>query len=163
MLSIIVAMGQNNEIGLNNKLLWHLPEDLQRFKEITMGSAIIMGRKTFESIGRVLPNRNNIIVSKKAAIELRKDIEVVNDLFMTLEKYKSLPQETFVIGGGTIYEASLPYVDKFYITLVKNKFESEVFFPKLDYNMLELIEKSETKLDGKSKLEYEYLTYIRKK
>lgn len=132
MISIIAAVGKNNAIGRNNQLIWNLPNDLKHFQKITSGHTVIMGDRTYESIGRLLPNRKNIVVS------LNKDYkaegaEVRNDLAKVLKEYKNSDEEIFVIGGGMIYKLSLPFADKLYITLVDDEpQDADVFFP--DYS-----------------------------
>ena len=120
MFSLIVAVGKNNEIGKNNQLLWHIPEDLKNFKKITTGKTVIMGRNTYKSIGRALPNRTNIVLSrnfletdekvkedkKKYENETTK-LEFYDDFQKVIEKYKDLKEEIFIIGGGEIYKKSL--------------------------------------------------------
>lgn len=130
-ISIIVATGRNREIGAKNKLLWKIPEELKRFKEITTGHPIIMGRKTHESIGRILPNRTNIIVTRDTAYDVDGAV-VVHSLEEALEKGKGSEgsEEIFVIGGGEIFEQALPLADKLYVTLVDAEFpEADSFFP----------------------------------
>ena len=106
MFSIIVAIGKNREIGKKNKLLWHIPEDLKNFKKITTGKTVIMGRKTFESIGRLLPNRKNIVLSKNGDKELVKEkgIEIYQNLEDLISHYKNSQEEIFIIGGEQIYK-----------------------------------------------------------
>lgn len=129
-ISIIVATGKNREIGAENKLLWKIPEELKRFKEITTGHPIIMGRKTFESIGRILPNRTNIIVTRDTKYEIEGAV-IAHSLEEAIEKAKEEgPDEMFIIGGGQIFEQALPLVDKLYVTLVEAEFpEADSFFP----------------------------------
>ena len=116
MLSIIVAVANNNVIGKDNKLIWHLPEDLKRFKALTTGHTIIMGRKTFESLGRVLPNRKHIVLCNDVNLNIENEnVEVLSDISM-LEKYINSAEENFVIGGATIYKLLLPKASKLYIT-----------------------------------------------
>ena len=103
MLSIIVAIANNNVIGKDNKLIWHLPEDLKRFKALTTGHTIIMGRKTFESLGRVLPNRKHVILCNDAQMNIDdENVEILSDISL-LDKYKNSEEENFIIGGATIY------------------------------------------------------------
>ncbi|EKE15819.1 MAG: putative dihydrofolate reductase type I involved in trimethoprim resistance [uncultured bacterium] len=132
MISIIVAVGKNNSIGRNNKLLWNLPNDLKHFQKITSGHIVIMGDRTYESIGRLLPNRRNIIVSLKEGYVV-KGGEVINSLEKVLNEYKKVDEEVFVIGGGIIYRLSLPFADKLYVTLVDDEpQDADTFFP--DYS-----------------------------
>jgi dihydrofolate reductase len=129
-LSIIVAMANNRVIGLENQMPWHLSADLKRFKEITMGKPILMGRKTFESIGRPLPGRTNIIISRNKAYS-PSGCQVFSSIEQALKAHKNAT-EIMVIGGSGIYEALLPLADKLYLTEVNYTFEGDVFFPKMD-------------------------------
>ena len=124
MLSIIVAIANENVIGKDNQLIWHLPEDLKRFKEITTGHKIIMGRKTFESLGRVLPNRKHIILCNDMEMDIdNENVEVLDDI-SKLDKYIKSDEECFVIGGATIYKLLMPYANKMYITKINQSFVS---------------------------------------
>ena len=131
MLSTIVAIANNNVIGKDNKLIWHLPEDLKRFKQITTGKNIIMGRKTFESLGRVLPNRKHIILCNDMEMDIdNENVEILDDI-SKLDKYINSGEENFVIGGATIYKLLMPYVNKLYITKINHDFEGDVYFPEI--------------------------------
>ena len=131
MLSTIVAIANNNVIGKDNKLIWHLPEDLKRFKQITTGKNIIMGRKTFESLGRVLPNRKHIILCNDMEMDIdNENVEILDDI-SKLDKYINSDEENFVIGGATIYKLLMPYVNKLYITKINQDFEGDVYFPEI--------------------------------
>ena len=131
MLSTIVAIANNNVIGKDNKLIWHLPEDLKRFKQITTGKNIIMGRKTFESLGRVLPNRKHIILCNDMEMDIdNENVEILDDI-SKLDKYINSDEENFVIGGATIYKLLMPYVNKLYITKINHDFEGDVYFPEI--------------------------------
>lgn len=125
-------MDQNKAIGKGNRLLWHIPEDLKRFKNITSGHAIIMGRKTFESIGRPLPNRTNIVVtSDKSFIAENCTIcHTIEDALIEAKKIE--PEEVFIIGGGQVYNQTINLADKLYLTIVEGEFEADAFFP--DYS-----------------------------
>src|SRR5258706_2166165 len=131
-ISAIAAIGENKELGAKNALLWNIPGELRRFKEITTGHPIIMGRKTFESIGRVLPNRTNIVITRDGSFKI-EGIVVVDSLNSALEAAREAPggdSEVFIIGGGQIFKESLPIVQKLYLTLVHKSFpEADVFFP----------------------------------
>lgn len=134
-ISIIAAMDQKRGIGKNNKLPWHIPVDLKRFRKLTLGHPVIMGRKTYESIGRPLPNRLSIIVSRN--IEYRvsniENVIIAASLEEAIKVAKQKDQtEVFVIGGGQIFAQALPMVDKLYLTLVKGDFGADTFFP--DYS-----------------------------
>ncbi|MDR6465615.1 dihydrofolate reductase [Chryseobacterium sediminis] len=131
MTTIVVAMGEKNEIGFDNQLLWHLPKDLKHFKDITSGHPIIMGRKTYESIGKPLPNRTNIVVSRKKDW-FEEGILIVGSIKEALKFAKKIDEEVFVIGGGNIYEQTMEVVDRLEVTLVKADLEADTFFPKID-------------------------------
>lgn len=129
---MICAIGKNLAIGRDNKLIWNLPNDLEHFKEVTLGRTVIMGDKTFESIGRPLPGRKNIVVTLIENYEA-PGCEVRDSLEEVLKEYKNGEEEVFVIGGATIYKLSLPYADKLYLTLVDDAPEdADAFFP--DYS-----------------------------
>lgn len=131
-LSIIVAIASNGGIGKNNELLWHLKADLKHFKAITTGHTILMGRKTFESIGRPLPNRRNIVISSQNAFAI-DGVEVFHSLEEALEAVKS-EEEVFIIGGGEIYRQTMPLASKLYLTVVEREYEADTFFPEIDYS-----------------------------
>jgi dihydrofolate reductase len=125
-ISIVVAIAQNNAIGKNNQLLWHLPADLKHFKQITSGHTVIMGRKTYDSIGKPLPNRRNIVITRQP---LRLEgCEVASSLNEALELCKE-EAETFLIGGAQIYEQALLITHRIYLTEVHQEFEADTFFP----------------------------------
>jgi dihydrofolate reductase len=128
-ISMIAAVAKNLAIGKNNQLLWHLPEDLKRFKTITQGHAVIMGSKTFESLGRPLPRRTNIVIAINQDYQAPGAVVAhsIEEAITAAKKYE--PEEVFVIGGGSIYKQFLPLADKLYITLVDKDFEADTFFP----------------------------------
>ncbi len=129
---MICAVGKNLAIGRKNKLIWNLPNDLKHFRDVTAGHTVIMGDKTFKSIGRPLPNRKNIVVTLIEGYEAQ-GCEVRNSLEEVLGEYKNSEEEVFVIGGATIYKLSLPFVDKLYLTLVDDApQDADAFFP--DYS-----------------------------
>ena len=159
-LSIIVAVADNNVIGKDNKLIWHLPADLKYFKTLTMGAPIIMGRKTFESIGKPLPGRISVIVTKD--MEYKSDgCIVVHSLESAIEAVKSY-KEAFVIGGEQIYRQFIDVADKIYLTRVYEKFEGDSFFPDINSQLWQMTEKADYKPDEKNKYRYSFLTLIRK-
>ena len=149
MFSLIVAIGKNNEIGKNNQLLWHIPEDLKNFKKITTGKTVIMGKNTYESIGKPLPNRVNIVLSRnfleigKKISEDRKKyenettkLEFFDDFQKVIEKYKDFPEEVFIIGGGEIYKKSLELgiITRIYMSHVDfSDDEADTYFPEIDF------------------------------
>ncbi len=162
MLSIIVAIANNNVIGKDNKLIWHLPEDLKRFKKLTTGHTIIMGRKTFESIGRVLPNRKHIILCNDATLNIQdENVEILSDISL-LDKYIKSEEENFVIGGATIYKLLMPYANKMYITQIHKSFEGDVYFPEIEKEKWEVTSKEQGLKDETNPYDYEYITYVRR-
>lgn len=131
-ISIIAAIGTNRELGKNNKLLWHIPEDFARFKKLTLDHPVIMGRTTYESIGKPLSGRLNIIVTRNKDYKV-EGCTVVNSLEEAIEKAKEKDSvEIFIIGGGQIYEQGIKFADKLYLTIVKGTFTADTFFP--DYS-----------------------------
>ena len=159
MLSIIVAKAKNNIIGKDNALIWHLPEDLKRFKKLTTGHTIIMGRKTFESLGRVLPNRHHIILCNDAQMQIdNENVEILEDISM-LDKYIKDEQEHFVIGGATMYRLLMPMCSKMYITEINQDFEGDVSFPEINFNEWKVTEREQGLKDEKNPFDYEYVTY----
>lgn len=162
MLSIIVAIANNNVIGKDNKLIWHLPEDLKRFKNLTTGHTIIMGRKTFESLGRVLPNRKHVILCNDMALNIDdENVEVLPDISL-LDKYINSEEENFVIGGATIYRLLMPYAKKMYITKINQSFEGDVFFPEIKDEEWQAVSKEPGLKDETNPYDYEYINYVRK-
>ena len=162
MLSTIVAIANDNVIGKDNKLIWHLPEDLKRFKQITTGKNIIMGRKTFESLGRVLPNRKHIILCNDMEMNIdNENVEILDDI-SKLDKYINSAEENFVIGGATIYKLLMPYVSKLYITKINQDFEGDVYFPEIKDTEWKEISKEKGLKNEENPYDYEYITYIRK-
>lgn len=162
MLSTIVAIANGNVIGKDNKLIWHLPEDLKRFKQITTGKNIIMGRKTFESLGRVLPNRKHIILCNDMKMTIdNENVEILDDI-SKLDKYINSEEENFVIGGATIYKLLMPYVNKLYITKINEDFEGDVYFPEIKETEWKEISKEKGLRNDENPYDYEYITYIRK-
>lgn len=153
-ISIIAAIGKNRELGKDNKLLWHIPEDLQHFKKLTENHVVIMGRKTFESIGKPLPNRINIIITRNRAwtpLALRfggLGCTVCYSLEEGLVEAKKNKNEIFIIGGGEIYKQGIKYADKLYLTIVDQEYpEADTYFP--DYSDFKKVIKEEKKSDGK--------------
>jgi len=163
MLTIIVAVAENNVIGKDNQLIWHLPEDLKRFKALTTGKTIIMGRKTFESLGRILPNRKHIILTKNKEYRVENAmVEIVTDI-ADIKRYIETEEENFVIGGASVYKILMPYAKKMYITKIEEEFEADTYFPKIDEKEWEITEKEKGITDEKNPYLYEYIIYVRKK
>ena len=161
MITLVVAMGQKNEIGKANQLLWHLPKDLKHFKEITTGHPIVMGRKTYESIGKPLPNRTNIVVSRKTDW-FQEGILIVGSLKEALKFAKKIDEEVFVIGGGNIYEQTIELADKLEVTLVKAELEADTFFPKISSKIWNKISEECHEKDEANEYDFCFQTYEKK-
>lgn len=161
-ISCIVAKAKNNVIGLNNKMPWHISEDLKYFKRITSGHCIILGRKNYLSIGRPLPNRTNIIVTRDKSFESKGCIiknSIESALLYAFEKGE---KEVFIIGGGQIYQQTIDYWDKLYITEIEEEFEGDVFFPELDYKEWKLTENESFEKSDSNKYGFCFNVYERK-
>ena len=159
MLSIIVAKAKNNIIGKDNKMIWHLPEDLKHFKELTTGHAIIMGRKTFESLGKVLPDRKHIVFTQNPDFKVNdNNVEIVHSLLQIQDLIEG-EEEAFIIGGAMIYNFLMPYVKKMYVTEIKEEFEGDAFFPKISENTWKETSREKGIKDEENPLDYEYLYY----
>ena len=161
-ISMIAAIGKNRELGQGNKLIWHISSDLKRFKELTVGYPVIMGRKTFESINRLLPNRTNIIVTRDPDFTVEGAI-VVSSIEDSIEKAKNIEetrfrqgfggQEAFIIGGAQIYALGLPYADKLYLTKIDAEAPSaDAFFP--DYSEFKKVVRREKREENGLKYEF---------
>ncbi len=161
MLSIIVAKAKNNVIGKDNQLIWHIPNDLKRFKNLTSGHNIIMGRKTFESLGRVLPNRFHIVLCNDKKMEIDNENVMVMQDISELQKYIDSDEENFVIGGATIYKLLLPMSKKLYITQLDADFDGDVYFPEINEDEWKILEREEGAKD-ENPFRYEYITYIKR-
>lgn len=161
MISFIVAMDTNRVIGQDNQLPWHLPEDLKFFKRTTMGHPIVMGRKTFDSIGRPLPGRENIIITRNRDYT-RRDCIVFHTLDDFLTYCDREPQEEyFVIGGAEIFKQLLSEADRLYITEIHEQFDGDTFFPELDLNRWQLVSREKGLKDEKNPYDYEFTIYDR--
>lgn len=157
--TIIAAIGKNNELGKDNKLMWSLKGDLKFFKEKTTNHTIIMGRKTFESLGRVLPNRHHIILCNDAKMDIQdKNVEILEDISL-LENYINDNEEHFVIGGATMYRLLMPKCNKMYITEINQEFDGDVSFPEIDLSKWKVTEREKGLQDEKNPFDYEYVTY----
>lgn len=160
MISIIVAIAENNAIGKNNDLLWHIPEDLKRFKKLTTGHSVIMGKKTYESLPRrPLPNRINIVVTDNPKDNFDQCVMVfsIEDALN-----KSDPSdENFIIGGASIYRQFLPFSDRLYITWVHKSFEADVFFPEIDFSEWKMISSEDFPPSGSNDFSYSNVIYER--
>jgi dihydrofolate reductase len=156
-LSIIVAVAENGVIGHNNQLIWRLPEDLKMFKRLTSGHPIIMGRKTFESIGKPLPNRTSIIITKNPDFQIEGCI-TVHSLEEAIEAANEIEEnEAFIIGGAEIYRLALPFADKIYLTEVHHTFEGDTFFPAIDKDLWEEVNRIDHDIDEKHLYKYSFV------
>jgi dihydrofolate reductase len=161
MISIIVAVAENNVIGKDNKLIWHLPKDLKHFKETTTGHYIIQGRKTFESFGKPLPNRTTLIVTRNKNYKAEGCI-VVNSLQEALDIAID-EKEVFIIGGGEIYKQAMPIADRIYLTKVHQLFDGDTFFPEIKLKEWAEISRQDFEPDEKNKYSFSIIIYDRKK
>lgn len=148
LISAVVAMSDNRAIGKDNQLLWHLPRDLQHFKKITLGKPILMGRKTFQSIGRPLPGRQNIILTQDKEF-IAEGCVIVNSIQGALDSIKN-QEEVCVIGGADIYRQMLPILNRIYLTIVHHEFAADAYFPELDSDEWKEIERVECEADEKN-------------
>ncbi|WP_144509707.1 dihydrofolate reductase [Bacillus sp. FJAT-22090] len=161
MISLIVAHDPNRVIGLNNKMPWHIPGDLAYFKEKTMNKGMVMGRKTFESIGRILPGRKNIIVTRNPSYKA-EGAEVVTNLTDAINMAEEFHPEVMIIGGEQIFREVLPIADRLYVTLIQQQFEGDTFFPTYNLEDWDLVDTSEEMKTPEGTI-YSYLIYDRKK
>ncbi len=161
-ISIIVAIAQNNAIGKDNQLLWHIPQDLKRFKALTTGHTIVMGKRTFESLPvRPLPNRRSVVITdikgeKIDGCEMAYSISEAIDLMED-------GRENFVIGGGMVYKQFMPLAHKLYLTIVRKDFEADTFYPEIDFSEWNEIERQDFEAVENLGFDYSYITYERRK
>ena len=156
--TIVVAIAENYAIGKNNQLLWHMPADLKHFKRITSGHTVIMGRKTYDSVGKPLPNRRNIIIT-------RQDItipgcEVVKSVEEAL-KLCSNEEEVFIVGGAEIYKLAMSKTDRIYLTIIHHSFDADSFFPEINYTAWKEVSREDHPADEKHKYAYSFITLER--
>jgi len=160
MLTIIAAVANNNALGKNNDLIWHLPADLKRFKEVTRGHHVIMGRKTFESLDKPLPNRTSIIITRNTDYVAEGCI-VVNKLSEAIEAAR--PDENpFILGGAEIYKQAMEFADVLDLTFIHHEFEADAFFPEIDLLVWEETKRQDFKADEKNKYDYSFVQYKKK-
>jgi len=160
-LSILVAMAQNRTIGINNTLPWHIPEDLKRFKALTMGHHMIMGRKTFDSIGKPLPGRTTVIVTRNQGLKIEGCI--ITHTLAAAIAVSAGDDEIFVIGGAEIFAAALPLADTLYFTEIQQDVAGDVFFPSFDKSVWIEVAREKNKQEIPQPLEYHFVTYQCKK
>lgn len=158
-LTIIAAMSENRVIGRDNDLAWHLPDDLKRFKELTKGHHVIMGRKTFESVGKPLPGRTNIIVTNQKEYKAPGCI-IVHTLKEAIQKAEN-DKQPYIIGGGKIYDQALPLCDTLEITHIHAQVEGDTYFPEVDTSKWQIVAKESHPADDKHEFAFDFLTYQR--
>lgn len=165
MICIMAAMGRKRELGNGNKLPWHLPDDLARFRDITRGHSIIMGRKTYESIGKVLPDRKNIIVTRDPGYAAPGGTVAgsMEEALQEARKGGGADEEIFVIGGGEIYKLALPYADKMYLTFVDAEIPADTYFPEFDENEWRVVGAVPHAADDRHAFPFVFKTYEKKK
>jgi dihydrofolate reductase len=160
MLTIIAAVANNNALGKNNDLIWHLPADLKRFKEVTYGHHVIMGRKTFESLDKPLPNRTTIIITRNTDYKVENCI-VVNRLSEAIEAARA-DDKPFILGGAEIYKQAIEFADVLDLTLIHHQFEADAFFPEIDLLIWKETKRQDFKADEKNKYDYSFVEYKKK-
>ncbi len=161
MITIIAAIAKNNALGKDNDLIWHLPADLKRFKKVTSGNYILMGRNTFESIGKPLPNRTSVIITRNKNY-FKDGCLIANSIEEAIELSDN--NDAFIIGGAQIYKEALEnnLVDKLDITIVHQDFEADVFFPKIDLDIWQETSREDFKADKKNKFDYSFVSFSKK-
>lgn len=161
MISIVVAAAQNNAIGYKNQLLWRMPADLKFFKDKTSGHTVIMGRKTYESVGKPLPNRRNIIITRQHDYQV-EGAEVVHSVDEALALC-DLKDEIFIVGGAEIYNMVMDRCDRIYLTLIYGEFEADTFFPPIIQEFWQLTSEDYHQADEKNPYDYNFMVYDKKK
>ena len=162
MISLIVAASENNAIGKGNAMLWHLPEDLKFFKNTTWGLPVIMGRKTFEAVGKPLPGRTNIIVTSNPNWQAENTITTTSIEDAIKVANETNAKEIFITGGGEIYKQTMPIADKVYLTRVHTTIDGDAFFPEMDEHTWEVLFEKHVKADEKNKFDMTFQTWKRK-
>ncbi|MCD9856336.1 dihydrofolate reductase [Epilithonimonas sp. JDS] len=158
MITIIAAIGKKNALGKDNQLLWRLPKDLKHFKSLTENHPVVMGRKTYESIGKPLQNRTNIVVSRKENW-FAEDILIVSKLKEAIKFAKKIDKDVFIIGGGEIYNQTMELADRLEITFVDDDFEADTFFPKIDLKIWQKTNEEFHEKDEKNEHNFYFQTY----
>lgn len=163
MLSISVAVCNKNIIGGDNKLLWHIPEDLKRFKENTMNKTMIMGRKTFESLPGILPGRTHVVLTRDTSFKVdSKNVVVIHSLEEILATYANTEEESFIIGGGQLYHSTIDHCKKIYLTTINKDFEGDTYFPDINYDEWDILYSSEEKINPKDSIPFKFIDLTRK-
>lgn len=163
--SMIVAMSENRVIGINNKLPWYLPNDLKYFKQVTMGKPIIMGRKTYESIGKPLPGRANIVITRNTQWQA-EGVKVAHSLEQAIALAEAISNidgqsEVMIIGGDQIYKACLPQVDRVYLTKVHAEVQGDAWFPEVDWSSWQEVGREDLQAEGANPYDYSFIVYDR--
>jgi dihydrofolate reductase len=161
MITIIAAAGENNSLGKDNDLVWHLPDDFKRFKELTSGNHILMGRKTFETFPKPLPNRTHLIITRQEEYSVPENCFVFDSIQSAFDKVLS-DNDIWIIGGGEIYKQSMGIADRIELTRVHSDFEADTFFPEIGEEW-ELVSEEYHPSDERHKYDFTYLTYDRRK
>ena len=159
MISIIVAMDTNRVIGKDNQMPWHMPADLRHFKEMTMGKPIVMGRKTYDSIGRPLPGRRNVIITRQQDLKI-EGVEIVHSLPEALKLLTAEP-EIMIIGGGQVFNEALPLATRLYFTIIEHEFAGDTYFPAWEKSDWQLIEQEAHPADEKNPYPYQFAVFQR--
>lgn len=153
-ISIIAAMADNRVIGIENRLPWSLPADMKWFRQQTLGKPVLMGRKTYDSIGKPLPGRRNIVISRDSSLKL-KGCEVVNSLKSALESCSGA-EEIMIIGGASFYEQTLPHAHRLYLTQVHTEIEGDAYFPEINHSEWQEVERTEHPADSHNRFSYSF-------
>jgi len=157
MVIIIAAIASNNALGKDNQLIWHLPADLKRFKSTTLGQTVVMGRKTYESLGKALPNRKNIVITRNKDF-IAGDVTLAHSLEQALEISKD-QEKIYILGGAEIYSQALPFADLLDLTLVHAEVEADTFFPVIDRSIWKEMTREDHKKDDMHAYDYSFVTY----
>jgi len=160
MVTIMAAIAANNALGKDNQLIWHLPADLKRFKKTTLNHAVIVGRKTYESLGKPLPNRTNIIITRDKNYQVEGCV-IVNSLKAALKAALKVDENPFILGGAEIYKQAMQFADILDITFVHHQFEADVFFPEIDKTIWKETSSENFKADENNKYDYSFVTFER--
>ena len=158
-ISLIAAMANNRVIGKDNQMPWHLPADLKHFKAVTLGKPVVMGRKTFESIGRPLPGRRNLVISRQTDLQL-DGVDVFHSIEDALADLAGI-EEVMIIGGGRLYQQMISFADKLYITWIQTEIEGDTKFPAFDESDYKVLDRSHYKADEKNVFDLEFVEYQR--
>lgn len=161
MVTMIAALGAKNELGKDNDLVWHLPDDFKRFKSLTTGHCIIMGRKTFESFPKLLPNRKHIVITRNTDYSVPEGVIIVQNMAQALLHCADDPQP-FIIGGGEIYRLGMNYADCLELTHIEGEFDCDTFFPEIDHDLWTCVSSVAHEKDEKHDYAFRFNTYHRK-